>query len=84
MAYQTTLTKKGQITIPKGIREALKLREGKRLEVEMEKRSKRIILKPAVDILDLAGKFKTKKKINPVKARELMEKYYGHYEKDRR
>jgi AbrB family looped-hinge helix DNA binding protein len=84
MAYQTTLTKKGQITIPKEIREILKLKEGKKLEVKVEKKSKRIILKPVVDILDLAGKFKIKKKIDPVKARELMEKYYGYYEKNRR
>ncbi len=84
MIYQTTITKKGQITIPKEIREILKLGEGKKLEMEFERKVKKIILKPVVDILDLAGKFKTKRKINVVKARELMEKYYGYYEKERR
>jgi AbrB family looped-hinge helix DNA binding protein len=81
MIYQTTITKKGQITIPKEIRDILKLEEGKKLEVELDK--KEIRIKPAPDILELAGKFKTKRKIDVVKARELMERYYGYYEKER-
>lgn len=76
MTYQTTITKKGQITIPKEIREVLKLEEGKRLDIELEKKKKRIIIKTAPDILELAGTFKPKRKINVLKAREMMEKYY--------
>ena len=76
MAYQTTITKKGQITIPKEIREILKLQEGKRLDIEFERKKKEIKIKPAPDILDLAGTFKPKRKINVLKAREMMEKYY--------
>ena len=76
MVYQTTITKKGQITIPKEIREILKLQEGKRLDIEFERKKKEIKIKPAPDILDLAGTFKPKRKINVLKAREMMEKYY--------
>ncbi len=76
MSYQTTITKKGQITIPKEIREILKLEEGKKLGVELEKRKGEIKIKPAPDILDLAGTFKIKRKINVLKAREAMEKRY--------
>lgn len=84
MVYQTTITKKGQITIPKEIREILKLTEGKKLQIEFERKKKEIRIKPVPDILDLAGKFKTKRKINVVKTRELMEKYYGYCEKERK
>jgi len=76
MTYSTTITKKGQITIPKKIRETLKLREGKKLEVKLDKKRKKIEIKPAPDILDIAGQLKPKKVINPLKARELMEKMY--------
>jgi len=76
MLYQTTMTKKGQITIPKEIREILKLEEGERLEIEFEKRKGEIKIKPVLDILDLAGTLKPKRKINVLKAREAMEKRY--------
>jgi len=76
MVYSTTITKKGQITIPKEIREILKLKEGKKLQIELEKRRKEIKIKPTPDILDLAGTFKPKKVIDPVRIRELMGKMY--------
>ena len=76
MAYLTTITKKGQITIPKEIREALKLKEGKKLEIEFARKKKEIRVKPVIDILDLAGTFKPKKRINVLKAREAMERRY--------
>lgn len=76
MTYQTTITKKGQITIPKEIRDILKLEEGKKLEVELERRKGEIKIKPAYDFLEIAKKIKVKKKIDPVKAREYMEKFY--------
>jgi len=76
MNYSTTITKKGQITIPKGIRDALKLQEGKKMQVEFEKKKKEIKIKPSPDILDLAGTLKPKKVVDPVKIRELMAKRY--------
>jgi len=77
MTYQTTITKKGQITIPKEIREILKLAEGKKLDIEFERKRKEIKIKPVLDILDLAGTFKPKRKIeNAIKLREKMAKVY--------
>jgi len=37
MPYSTTITKKGQITIPKPLREILKLKENSRIILEAEK-----------------------------------------------
>jgi len=77
MTYQTTITSKGEITIAKEIRDILKLDEGRKLEVELEREKREIRIKPAPDILDLAGTFKPKRKIiDPVKIREMMEKMY--------
>lgn len=76
MTYQTTITRKGQITIPKDIRDILRLDEGKKLEIEFEREKEEIRIKSAPDILDLAGTFKPKKKISVLRAREAMEKNY--------
>ena len=77
MSYQTTITRKGQITIPKKIRETLKLKEGEKLEIEFNKKEGLIKLKLLPDILEIAGTFKRPgKRINVLKAREKMEKQY--------
>lgn len=76
MTYQTTITRKGQITIPKEIRDILELEKGKKLEIELERKKREIKIKPTPDILDLAGTFRPKKVVNAVKIRELMAKMY--------
>ena len=77
MTYQITITSKGQITIPKEIREILKLEEGKKLEIEFGRKRKEIIIKSSPDILDLAGTFKPKRKVeNALRLREKMAKMY--------
>lgn len=53
MDIQATVTSKGQITIPKSVRDALGLREGDRLLFRL-RRSEAVIAKTA-DFLDLAG-----------------------------
>ena len=77
MSYQTTITRKGQITIPKEIRESLRLKEGEKLEIEFNKKEGLIKLKLLPDILEIAGTFKKpRKRIDILKAREKMEKQY--------
>jgi AbrB family looped-hinge helix DNA binding protein len=76
MAYLTTITKKGQITIPKEIRKILKLGEKERLIVELERKKREIKIKPTEDFLEFAKKIKVKRKIDPIKARLFMEKHY--------
>ena len=76
MTYQTTITRKGQVTIPKDIRDILRLDKGKKLEIEFEEEEREISIKPTQDILDLAGTFKLKKRTNVLRAREKMERDY--------
>lgn len=76
MTYLTTITKKGQITIPKEIRNIFNLEEGKKLELELEREKREVRIKPTHDFLKFVKKIKVKKKVDPVKAREYMEKFY--------
>ncbi len=76
MAYSTTITQKGQVTIPKTIREMFQLNRYKKITIEVKKQKQEITLKPAYDFLEVARKIKVKKKIDPVKARAYMETHY--------
>ena len=75
MTYQTTITSKGQVTVPVKIRQAMKLSKNTKLTWGFDSKLKQATLKPAPDILEVVKKFK-RKKIDPVKAREYMEKNY--------
>ena len=51
----TTLTSKGQLTLPKAVRDKLHLRTGDRMRVEVTEDG-RVVLEPAtVDVLELKG-----------------------------
>ena len=76
MSYQTTITRKGQITIPKEIRKILELKEGERVSIEVEREKKEIRIKSYPSIFEWAGKFKPKKIESAVKLREKMAKEY--------
>lgn len=76
MYYQTTITSKGQITIPKELREFLKLKPSYR--VFLEKRGGKVFIQPSEDFLEVADRIsKTVKiKTDVLKAREYFEKNY--------
>ena len=51
----TTLTSKGQLTLPKAVRDKLQLKTGDRMRVEVTEDG-RVVLEPAtVDVLELKG-----------------------------
>ena len=51
----TTLTSKGQLTLPKAVRDKLNLRTGDRMRVEVTEDG-RVVLEPStVDVLELKG-----------------------------
>jgi AbrB family looped-hinge helix DNA binding protein len=76
MTYHTTITQKGQILIPVELRKILELKVNEKLILEIGENRQEIILKSAVDILDLAGSLSPKRKISSLKAREKFEKNY--------
>ncbi len=68
----TTLTSKGQVTIPKPIREQLHLHTGQRLDFQID-RAGRLIVKPrARDIRDLKGILRSDRK-KPVSIAQMHE-----------
>lgn len=74
MQVITTLTQKGQVTLPKNFRQMLGMASYDRVLVETAE--DHIKIRPMEDILDLAGAFKTTRKKSLLKARETFEKGY--------
>lgn len=70
----TTVTQKGQITLPVGIRNVLNIKSYDQVTVTLDKQ--RIIVKPVVDVLDMAGSISPNPKTTVLQARKLLEKSY--------
>ena len=77
LIYQTTLTQKGQITIPKHIRDILKLSPTQRVRISLGANKKTAVIEPADDFIAVAKSISTKQKSNPVDARQALEHNYG-------
>ena len=58
----TTLTSKGQVTIPKAVRDELGLREGDRIAFRVLEDGTVIVEPETVELLDLRGILKPKRK----------------------
>jgi AbrB family looped-hinge helix DNA binding protein len=58
----TTLTSKGQVTIPKAVREELGLREGDRVAFRVQEDGTVVVEPETVDVLSLAGVLKPRRK----------------------
>ena len=74
------MTKKGQIVIPKPIRDILELKTSQKITLEIVKNKKEVKLKPEPDILDFAGKYNPKNIVPADKIRDVfLEKYDGRF-----
>lgn len=76
MTFITAVTQKGQITIPKKMREVLGLRTGYNVELILDRQQESVKVKPLPRLSDLAGSFRVKNPQDPVKLRAYMEKNY--------
>ncbi|OGC51696.1 hypothetical protein A2982_03435 [candidate division WWE3 bacterium RIFCSPLOWO2_01_FULL_39_13] len=74
MTYVTTVTQKGQITLPKTIRDNLGIKIYDKVKIEAFGKNIKVV--PTHDILDIAGKFKSKGNKSILLARESLEKNY--------
>lgn len=73
--YTTVITQKGQMTIPKEIRDQLGIKSYEKVRIVKEKDHLKVF--PTIDILDIAGKFKVKNKTSVLKAREAIHDEYS-------
>lgn len=74
MQFITTVTQKGQVTLPKKMRDKLGIHKYDRVYLKIERNVVKI--QPAKDILDLAESFRPVSKKPLLKAREVMERKY--------
>ena len=74
MDYTTTVTQKGQITLPKVVRDSMGIATYSTVKIEKEKDY--IKVTPLEDIFDIEESFKVRVKKSVLKAREFMEKGY--------
>lgn len=77
--FTTTVTQKGQVTLPKKMRDKLNILPSSRVVVSVA--NEKIEIKPfGSDLLSLAGTFKiSKDALSVLQARELMAKNYSRF-----
>lgn len=72
MTYATTLTQKGQVTIPKQFREKLGLKPGLKIKFYYKPGgNQELVLQAAKSFISLRGMFETTKKYSKKKARKV-------------
>ncbi|HYJ86210.1 MAG TPA: AbrB/MazE/SpoVT family DNA-binding domain-containing protein [Pyrinomonadaceae bacterium] len=75
---ETTATSKGQIVIPSSIRRKFGIKEGTRIEIEVDESAQEIILKPITReyVHSLRGKFKGKGLLKALMAEKEKEREF--------
>lgn len=71
----STITKKGQVTIPIALRKQWRLKPKEKV-VFIEKEGKKAEIRPAVDFFKLKGSVKSRKKYTDEKADRAIAKYF--------
>ncbi len=60
----STLTSKGQLTLPKAIRERLNVRPGDRVEFRVNRKGQVLVEAATVDLLTLRGRLKARRRLS--------------------
>jgi AbrB family looped-hinge helix DNA binding protein len=82
MLQTTTITSKGQVTIPAYFRQQLGLQAGQKVSFSLsQKQPKKLVLKPIPDFLSLQGIIKTKRKYSKKAARKAISQAFARGEK---
>ncbi len=71
--FTTTVTQKGQVTIPAMIRKMVDIKPRQKVNVSIENNT--VVIQPAVDFFSLQGSLKTKKKYS----KKAIDKAIGDY-----
>lgn len=73
---ETTATSKGQIVIPSSVRRKFGIKEGTRIQIEVDEKANQIILKPITReyVHSLRGKFRGKGLLRALKAEKKRER----------
>lgn len=77
MTGTTTMTQKGQVTIPNQIRKALHVDRDSRFLVTLDVTGTQIILKPLADLLSLAGSLKSDVVLTEEELKKVREESWG-------
>jgi len=80
MTYIVTVTSQGQISIPAPVRKKMGFPNTRKLVIEM-KDDNTAEIRPVIDIMDLAGIFKSKKKYTRKQERDAFEEYFANRKK---
>ena len=73
MTYTVSITSQGQLSIPANVRRFLGLDRGQKANLRVE--GSKIVIEKVPDIMDLAGIFRTKRKVSKRDIREGFAKY---------
>lgn len=77
MTYTVSITSQGQISIPAKIRRRFGYEKTRRAIIEAQEDGT-LVIRPVVDLLDLFGSIKTKKKISSKEIRRGFEEYLAN------
>lgn len=72
----STITEKGQVTIPSSIRKEWNIKSGQKVAF-VRKRDKAVEVKPAVDFFALRGSIRSQKRYSDKKADKAIAKYFA-------
>lgn len=72
--YPTTITQKGQVTIPVAIRQMVNFKPRQKVTVTVQDNA--VMIKPAVDFFGLRGSIKTKKKYSKAAVNKAIGQYF--------